>query len=133
MATARADVWQELVAADKAMAAKAANGDLRGAFLEALSEDAIALSPGPVSARAVWTARAAGNERMEWAPSQAEVSISGDLGYTIDAWRYTAARAQVAQVDVKQGDNDDTAAKADRKSTRLNSSHEDLSRMPSSA
>ena len=113
MATARADVWQELVAADKAVAAKAANGDLRGAFLEALSEDAIALSPGPVSARAVWTARAAGNERMEWAPSQAEVSISGDLGYTIDAWRYTAARAQVAQAEVKQGDNDDTAAKAD--------------------
>jgi len=106
----RADAWQELLSADKEMAAKAADGDLRGAFLNALTEDSIILNPGPASARDVWLTRAEGKDRLQWALSHAEVSISGDLGYTLGPWQYTAI---VREIEIEQGSGEHVSAGKD--------------------
>lgn len=98
----RADMWQDLVTADRALAARAAAGDVRAGFLEALADNAVAFDPGPVDARAVWSARAVRGERLQWAPAQAEVAISGDLGYTLGPWQYTLLPDAAA--DPEEGD-----------------------------
>ena len=53
----------------------------------------------------------------------------GEVGGAADLWRYAAALARTSQ-----GDSHNTLGPdIDRKSTRLNSSHSSVSRMPSSA
>lgn len=86
---AQANVWQELVDADQALARQAAQGNLRAAFLSVLAEDSVGFSPGPMPAKQVWSERPEARERLEWRPGMAEISISGDLGYVVSPWQYT--------------------------------------------
>ena len=58
---------------------------------------------------------------LSWSPEKVEVSRSGDLAYTQGAYQLSGTDAKGKPMT------------EDRKSTRLNSSHSDLSRMPSSA
>jgi ketosteroid isomerase-like protein len=88
-AAARADDYADLVAAERAFAADAATRSVRDAFVTALTEDGVVFAPGPVRGRPVWEARPADKTRLEWAPEAAEISASGDLGYTYGPWRLT--------------------------------------------
>lgn len=88
-----ADDFADLVAAEKAFAADASTRGTREAFLAALAPDGVVFAPGPVNGRRVWEARAANKNRLEWTPEVAEVSASGDLGYTSGPWQFTAAGA----------------------------------------
>lgn len=88
---ALADDFADLVATEKAFAADASARSTREAFLAALAPDGVVFAPGPANGRRVWEARAANKNRLEWTPELAEVSASGDLGYTSGPWRFTAA------------------------------------------
>ena len=85
----RADDYSDLVTAEQTFAADAVVRGTRAAFLEALASDGVVFAPGPTSGKAIWTARPDNKDRLEWAPSVAEVAASGDLGYTSGPWRYT--------------------------------------------
>jgi ketosteroid isomerase-like protein len=74
-----------VVAAEKAFAKAAAKGT-GTAFLEYLAEDSVVLAPGPVPGRATWEGRPARPSLLSWFPVVADVSLSGDLGYTTGPW-----------------------------------------------
>lgn len=84
--------FDDMVAAEKAFAADAAARSTRDAFIAAFAEDGIVFAPGPVNAKRTWEARPVNANRLEWAPEVAEISASGDLGYTSGPWRLTPAR-----------------------------------------
>jgi ketosteroid isomerase-like protein len=81
--------FEDLVAAERAFAADAAARSVRDAFLAALADEGVVFAPGPVNAQRAWSARPADTTRLEWAPEAAEISASGDLGYTYGPWRLT--------------------------------------------
>ncbi|MGH6720028.1 MAG: YybH family protein, partial [Alphaproteobacteria bacterium] len=86
---ARADDFDNMVAAERAFAADAAARNVRDAFLTALAEDGVVFAPGPVDAHRHWTPRPVTAAKLEWAPEAAEIAASGDLGYTYGPWRFT--------------------------------------------
>jgi len=83
--------FEDMVAAEKAFAADASVRTTREAFLTALTDDAVMFDPGPANGKRVWEARAPDKHRLEWTPELAEISASGDLGYTSGPWRFTSA------------------------------------------
>jgi ketosteroid isomerase-like protein len=89
----RADDYTDLIAAERAFAADAAVRGTREAFLAALADDGLVFAPGPTSGKRNWEARKADGGKLEWAPELAEISASGDLGYTSGPWRFTPAGA----------------------------------------
>lgn len=92
-AVAAASDFDDLVAAEKAFAADAAAQGSRAAFLAVLAEDGVVFEPGPTLGKTAWQAKPADGARLEWAPEFAEVSSSGDLGYTSGPWRLTPVDA----------------------------------------
>ena len=93
-APAPASDFDDLVAAERAFAADASAHNTRAAFLAFLAEDGLVFDPGPTSGQRVWEARKENKAKLEWAPELAEVSASGDLGYTSGPWRYTPEGAE---------------------------------------
>ena len=91
---ARADDFEDMVAAEKAFAADASARGTRAAFLAALADDGLVFAPGPGSGQRVWEARPENKNRLEWAPELAEIAASGDLGYTSGPWRFTQDGAE---------------------------------------
>jgi ketosteroid isomerase-like protein len=86
--------FDDLVAAERAFAADASARGNRAAFLEAHANDGLVFAPGPTNGKAVWDARKANKDRLEWAPELAEIAGSGDLGYTTGPWRLTPEGAE---------------------------------------
>ena len=91
---ARGDDFDDLVAAERAFAVDASARGTRAAFLAALADDGLVFAPGPTNGHRVWDLRAENKNRLEWAPELAEISASGDLGYTSGPWRFTPADAE---------------------------------------
>ena len=91
---ALADDFEDMVAAERAFAADASARNTRAAFLAALADDGLVFAPGPSNGQRVWQARAENKNRLEWTPELAEISASGDLGYTSGPWRFTADGAE---------------------------------------
>lgn len=91
---ALADDFDDMVAAERAFAADASARGTRAAFLAALADDGLVFAPGPGSGQRTWEARPDNKNRLEWAPELAEISASGDLGYTSGPWRFTADGAE---------------------------------------
>ena len=91
---ARADDFEDMVAAERAFAADASARGTRAAFLAALADDGLVVAPGPGSGQRVWQARPENKNRLEWAPELAEIAASGDLGYTSGPWRFTQDGAE---------------------------------------
>ncbi|MBC7656129.1 MAG: nuclear transport factor 2 family protein, partial [Frankiaceae bacterium] len=81
-------------AAERAFDADASARSTRAAFLSALADDGLVFAPGPSNGQRVWDLRAENKNRLEWAPELAEISASGDLGYTSGPWRFTPAGAE---------------------------------------
>ena len=91
---ALADDFDDMVAAERAFAADASARSTRAAFLAALADDGLVFAPGPSNGQRVWQARPENKNLLEWAPELAEISASGDLGYTSGPWRFTADGAE---------------------------------------
>ncbi len=75
-----------LIERERAFANAAAARGMRAAFLEHLAASAILFRPGPVLGRAWFESRPATPVRLAWRPWHAEISASGDLGWTTGPW-----------------------------------------------
>ena len=85
---AAASDYEDLVAAERAFAARASEIGVREAFLDYFSADNLGFAPGPVAARAQWQARGPTQNQALWTPSHAEIAASGELGYTFGPHRW---------------------------------------------
>ena len=85
----RLDITAELralVEVERAFAKAVAAQGVRDGFLAYLADDAVLFRPGPVNGRE-WTAgRPASPAWLGWEPVFADVSRTGDLGYTTGPW-----------------------------------------------
>lgn len=85
-----------LVAAERAFAAAALERGVRDAFLEHLAEGAILFRPGPVDGPDWMRGQPAPPGTLSWEPRYAEVSRSGDLGFTHGPWTYRDGEGEAA-------------------------------------
>lgn len=85
-----------LVECERTFARDAATRGTRAAFLEHLAASAILFRPGPVMGRAWFESRLATPDRLAWQPWHAELSASGDLGWTTGPWTYRRDSTQQA-------------------------------------
>lgn len=77
---------RSLVEVERAFAKAVAARGVREGFLAYLAEDGVLFRPGPVNGRQ-WTAeRPASDAYLGWEPIFADVSRTGDLGYTTGPW-----------------------------------------------
>ena len=75
--------FDQIVAAERAFAADAMARTPRAAFVSAFARDSLVISPdGPVDGREYYNGRPEFRSTIEWGPEAAEVSLSGDIGYT---------------------------------------------------
>ena len=77
-----------VVEAERAFARAAATKGTRDAFLEFLAGDGIIFQPGPVNGKQFWQARAPRKGLLSWEPIFADVSLTGDLGYTTGPYEF---------------------------------------------
>jgi ketosteroid isomerase-like protein len=75
-----------LVATERAFAARSVEKGMNEAFLAYLADDGILFRPGPVNGRSLWLGRPRSRATLDWAPSFAEISGLGDLGFTAGPW-----------------------------------------------
>ena len=80
-----------MVAAELAFAAQAEREGIRPAFLAWLGDSATIFMPDPVNGRVFYTQAPATPARLSWYPSIADISSTGDLGYTSGPFEYRAA------------------------------------------
>jgi ketosteroid isomerase-like protein len=85
---ARAD----LIAAERAFAARSAARGTRDAFLAYLAEDAVLFIPRAAPGRPFFEQQRATKAGLAWAPIYAEVSKAGDLGFTTGPYEARANR-----------------------------------------
>ncbi len=79
-----------VVQAERAFSARSGERGTKAAFLEYLTADATVLDPGPQPGRAYYQVQPDVAGKRTWKPSYAEISASGELGYT--AGPYTVAQ-----------------------------------------
>ena len=82
--------FSELVGTERAFAATSLEDGTRAAFLRFLAEDGIVFNPEPVNGRELWESRPPDASVLSWGPAIADVSRSGDLGYTSGPWSLQA-------------------------------------------
>ncbi len=77
-----------LVTTEYAFAAKAAQDGTRAAFLANYHQDGLYYIPRPVNGVAYFKTQLEFDTLLAWAPTKAEVSSAGDLGYTTGPWTF---------------------------------------------
>src|SRR5947209_5025845 len=77
-----------IVEAERAFARAAAVKGTRDAFLEFLADDGVIFQPGPVNGKQFWQARTPRKGLLSWEPIFADVSLTGDLGYTTGPYEF---------------------------------------------
>ncbi len=83
------DPIRTMIAAEKSFAALSLKAGMKEAFMTYLADDGILFRPGPVNGKSVWENRPESGARLEWWPVFADISLSGDLGYTFGPWVFT--------------------------------------------
>lgn len=78
-----------LVAAERAFAEASVARGMRAAFLEYLADESILFRPGPVDGKAYFEERPETSGTLRWQPAFADVSDTGDLGYTTGPWTFS--------------------------------------------
>jgi ketosteroid isomerase-like protein len=73
---------------EHAFAKAAATKGTRDAFLEFLADEGIIFQPGPVNGKKYWSERQPRKGLLSWEPVYADVSRSGELGYTTCPWEF---------------------------------------------
>jgi ketosteroid isomerase-like protein len=80
---------QSMVNAERSFSKLAETKNTRDAFLANLNEQSLAFQQGqPSNAKAKWESATAGPEWLYWLPSYADISASGDFGFTYGPWSY---------------------------------------------
>ncbi len=77
-----------LIEAERSFSATAAAEGTRTAFLDYLADDAIIFRPHPVNAVEWYTENTDVSGFLSWTPEYAEISASGDMGYTTGPWEF---------------------------------------------
>lgn len=88
-----------LLELEAAFAAAARDHGVKAAFLEYLGEDSIVLQPGPVWGRAAWSVKPEVPATLEWLPDRAQLSRSGDFGFSTGPWLLTPDDAAAGQAE----------------------------------
>ena len=78
--------WESLVQAERDFAKASQETTMRDAFLAFLAEDAILFRPYPVSGKQWIREHPSPADLLIWTPSFADLSQSGDMGYTLGPW-----------------------------------------------
>jgi ketosteroid isomerase-like protein len=85
---------QSMVNAERAFSKMAQTQNTRDAFVANLNDQSLALHQGQASnAKAKWESAAPGPEWLYWQPSYADISASGDFGFTFGPWSYRSSKA----------------------------------------
>ena len=77
-----------LIDAERSFAATSVERGMKSAFLANLRDDAVLFRPGPLNGKQLWRNRPDSKGTLAWAPSFAEVSGFGDLGFTYGPWEF---------------------------------------------
>ncbi len=84
----------DLINTEKTFAARARSAGIATAFFEFAADNAVisrdSLIRGPEAIKRFYETRSWINPRLEWAPEFADVSASGDLGYTYGHFSFSA-------------------------------------------
>jgi hypothetical protein len=88
--TGGVDALRGLLDTEYAFGARARTS-VRSAFLDYLAEDSLVLEPAPRPGREFYESTRDNADRLEWYPATADVSGSGDLGFTAGPWIHTLA------------------------------------------
>ncbi len=78
-----------IVKAERAFSQRSAERGTKAAFLDVLAAQSVLFRPGPTPARAYFEAQPDVAGKLTWTPSYAEVSLAGDLGYTVGPYKLT--------------------------------------------
>lgn len=90
----------DLVSAERRFSATSVEKGMRDAFVEFLADQAVLFRPLPVDGKKLWASRDSVPGTLIWEPSFAQVSASGDFGYTTGPWEFRSpAGASTPTVD----------------------------------
>ena len=78
-----------LIDEEYAFAMTSLNDGIKTAFLSFLSEDAIIFTPDITNGKEWHTNRQISNNILNWKPVFADISVSGELGYTTGPWEFS--------------------------------------------
>ena len=81
-----------LIATEFAFSNSAAENGIRNSFLEFIADDGILFRPGPVNGKKFLTDSKPSKGLLSWYPVVAEISKSGDLGFTTGPWEYSRGK-----------------------------------------
>ena len=81
-----------LIAAEKAFAQYALDKNVKQAFLKFADTAGVQFAEGkPIKSTELWAKRPENKTILKWQPQFAEISASGDLGYTTGPWTFQAS------------------------------------------
>lgn len=83
---------QSLVNAEKAFAQASKDKSTKEAFSTYMSDSGFIFQAGPVLGKKFWQEAEQGTDLLTWEPVFADISSSGDLGYTTGPWEFRAKR-----------------------------------------
>jgi ketosteroid isomerase-like protein len=75
-----------LVNTERAFAQMGAEKGIKDSFLTYIADDGVLFRPGPVNGKQFLNSRPNPKAQLHWAPSYADISRSGDLGWDIGPW-----------------------------------------------
>jgi len=75
-----------LIETERAFAKMSVDKTTREAFLAFLADESLLFAPGPVPGKMFYRRQPDRPQKLSWAPDFADVSASGDLGYTSGPW-----------------------------------------------
>jgi ketosteroid isomerase-like protein len=85
---------QAMVNTERTFSKLAETQNTRDAFLANLNDQSLAFHQGsPSNAKEKWTSATPGPEWLYWLPSYADISRSGDLGFTYGPWNYRSNKS----------------------------------------
>jgi uncharacterized protein DUF4440 len=84
---------RSLIAAERAFARRAESSGIKDAFVANLGVDGLLFRPGPVNGLAWFRDRPPARGYLSWDPEWAEISASGELGWTTGPFEFRAAGA----------------------------------------
>lgn len=84
---------RSLIAAERAFARRSESSGIKDAFVANLGDDGLLFRPGPVNGLAWFRDRPAARGYLSWDPEWAEISASGEMGWTTGPFEVRAAGA----------------------------------------
>lgn len=81
-------VLEEVLAADRAFAARSAEAGAQSAFLEYLAPDAVLFRPTAVNGADWLRTHEEASGRLDWSPATGRASCDGELAVTVGPWTY---------------------------------------------